>query len=204
MKKHFKKNVLTLGLVLATTYSTSVKSAGIFVEPMLTYEYGKAEVDLPRPFNSSQSTANGPGLGVRFGAHVHETIFVAFDGRYSMPNYKNSDADVDRTAKSYNYGAVIGFQAPSPIGLRVWAGYIIGGEMDVEKDGEVDFKFGEASGYRIGGGFKIAMLSLNLEYQEINYAKTTLSNAGIFTGSTSNVDQTNKSVVASVSFPVAL
>lgn len=46
---------------------------------MLTYERGETDVVLPSPFNSSDSTANGLGLGARLGVQVYESGFIALD-----------------------------------------------------------------------------------------------------------------------------
>lgn len=200
-----KKNFMLL--CLATLVSLPVMAnnqGGLFIEPMLTYEKGEADVDLPSPFGSSHSTIDGFGLGARLGFHVLESVFIGLDGRYSKPDYKNNDTDINSEASAYNYGPVVGIQMPTPLGIRVWAGYIAGGQMDVDKDQGVDFKFKDASGYRVGGGIKLAMVSLNLEYQQITYNETELSDAGIFSGSTSNVDQTNNSYIFSVSCPISL
>jgi hypothetical protein len=180
------------------------KKGGLFVEPMLTYERGEAEVDFPSPFGSSKSKVNGFGVGARLGIHVMESVFLGIDGRYSLPNYENNDTDIDSEATAYNYGPVIGIQMPTDIGLRVWAGYIMGGEMDVDKDQGTDLKFKEASGFRIGTGIKLASVSLNLEYQKITYDKTEVENPGLFSGSTNSVTQDNNSYILSVSFPISL
>ena len=200
-----KKNFMLLGLaVLASLPAMANNQGGLFIEPMLTYEKGEADVDLPSPFGSSHSTIDGFGMGARLGFHVLESVFIGLDGRYSKPDYKNNDTDINSEASAYNYGPVVGIQMPTPLGIRVWAGYIADGQMDVDKDQGVDFKFKDASGYRVGGGIKLAMVSLNLEYQQITYNETELSDAGIFSGSTSNVDQTNNSYIFSVSCPISL
>lgn len=200
-----KKKFMSLGIAVLISFpALASNQGGLFIEPMLTYEKGEADVDLPDPFGSSHSTIDGFGVGGRLGFHVLESVFIGLDGRYSKPNYKNSDTDINSEASAYNYGPVVGIQMPTPLGIRVWAGYIAGGEMDVNKDEGVDFKFKDANGYRIGGGIKLAMVSLNLEYQQITYNETELSDAGIFSGSTSNVDQTNNSYIFSVSCPISL
>ena len=76
---------------------------------------------------------------------------------------------------------------PTTLGIRVWAGYILAGSMDVEKDQGVDLKFKDANGYRVGVGIKLSMVSLNLEYQQIEYDETELQDAGISSGSTNSV-----------------
>lgn len=200
-----KNKIVSIALALLVSAPVLAENkGGLFIEPMLTYEQGESDVDLPAPFGSSHSTIDGFGVGGRLGFHVHEAIFIGLDGRYSKPNYKNNDTNIDSEASAYNYGPVVGFQMPTTLGIRVWASYIAGGEMDVDKDQGVDFKFKDGSGYRVGAGIKLALVSLNLEYQKVTYSETELNNAGIFTGSTSNVDQTNNSLIFSVSCPISL
>jgi opacity protein-like surface antigen len=194
-----------LGLCLLSTFAVPAFAAdsGLFIEPMLTYENGEADVDLPSPFGSSKSEIDGFGLGARFGFHFANSIFVGVDGRYSKPTYKNDDADVNADAASYNVGPMVGFQMPTDLGIRVFGGLIMAGQMDVEEDNDVDFKFKDASGYRIGAGIKFALVSLNLEYQNIKYDKTEASGSS-WTGSSDNIEQKNRSYVFSVSFPIFL
>lgn len=92
------------------------------------------------------------------------------------------------------------------IGLRVWGGYVMGGELDPEKDKNVDAKFKDAKGYRVGAGIKLGIASLNLEYQDLKYGTTEIEEAGVFTpGSNYNdVNLKNKSFILSVSFPIAI
>ena len=201
--KNFK---LTLALCALTSFSAlaAEKTGGVFIEPMLTYESGSSDVNFPSPAGSSESEFDALGVGARLGFHVHEAVFLGIDGRYSAVEYENDDTDIDTDGESYNLGPVIGFQMPTTLGLRLWASYIMAGEMDLEKDNGIDATFEDASGYRLGAGIKLAMVSLNLEYQHIEYDKTTLKDAGFFSGSTNNVDADNKSYILSVSFPISL
>lgn len=200
------KNVkLVLGLAVLTSFSAYAESkGGLFVEPMVTYESGTGDVDFPAPAGSSESDIEGFGLGARVGFHIHEIVFLGVDGRYSMPTYKNDDTNIDTDATAYNYGPVVGIQMPTDLGIRVWGGYIMGGEMDLEKDQGIDLKFKDATGYRVGGGIKLGPVSLNLEYQQMEYAEAELQDAGFFTGTTNKVDSTNKSYILSVSFPISI
>ncbi len=178
---------------------------GLIVEPGLTFELGSAAVDYPSPLSSSTGSANGFGLAARLGFHVSEVIFIALDARYSMPQYKDSTASYDAKAVATNWGPVAGVQMPI-IGLRAWASILLGGELNPEKSGSLDVAFKKASGYRIGAGFRIFPLSFNLEYQQVNYAETTLEQIGPFSTNTSlnNVALDNRSWIASVSFPLEL
>lgn len=66
-------------------------------------------------------------------------------------------------------------------------------------------KLEDSTGYRVGAGLRFMMLSLNLEYQKLEYGKLNIENAGGFTlGSTSNVKPKNESWILSASFPIDL
>ena len=198
-----KNKLIAICFASVLTVPAFAADSGLFVEPMLTYENGEADVDFPSPFGSSKSEIDGFGLGTRFGFHFANSIFVGVDGRYSKPTYKNDDTDVNSDATSYNVGPMVGFQMPTTLGIRVFGSLIMSGQMDVEEENDIDFKFKDASGYRIGAGIKIALVSLNLEYQNIKYDKTEASGSN-WSGSSDNIEQENRSYVFSVSFPIFL
>lgn len=201
--KFFFISVVTL---LATNVAIAENKGGLFVEPMLTYEKGDGKIDFPSPFDSSNTDTKGFGAGARLGFHIHESVFIGADGRYSMLNFKDSALDQNTDAKAFNYGPVVGVQMPTDLGIRVWGGYIMGGELDPDKDKNVDEKFKKARGYRVGAGIKLWAASLNLEYQDIKYKQTDIDEVGVFnTGySTSDSQLKTQSWVMSVSFPISL
>lgn len=182
--------------------NSTTKSAGAFVEPVVTYERSSSKVDYPAPYGSSDGNIQGFGLGARVGMHVSEVIFVGLDARYSIPKFKIDSAvgTYDQNAKSYNWGPVVGVQMPD-IGLRVWANYIVDSQMDPDADA-IDVRFNKGKGFRVGGGFRVAMVSLNLEYQDLKYDETTLQAGTGF--DTSSVNLKNQTWIASVSFPLEL
>lgn len=202
-----KKFILISSVFL--TFSGVTKAAdlaGIFVEPMITLERGRGDVNFPAPFRSAETELDGLGVGARVGMHVYESIFVAADARYSMPNFKDDRLNQDIDATAWNVGPVIGIQMPTIVGLRLWAGWVIAGEVDPDRSQGVDEIFKSGQGYRIGAGLKVALVSLNLEYQKINYSETKLEEVGVFTPNTtrSDVELDNDSVILSVSFPYAI
>lgn len=203
MKKIIFASTLSF-LTLSTAYAEN--KGGLFVEPILTYERGDGDVDFPSPINSSESDIDGFGVGARLGFHIFESVFIGADGRYSMPQFKDSSLDQKADAKAWNYGPVVGIQMPTTIGLRVWGGYIMDGVLDPEKDKNVDQKFSDASGYRVGAGIKLGIASLNLEYQDLKYDKTDIDEVGVFTPgySTNNIELKNQSWILSVSFPISI
>ncbi len=208
-----KKNKVQLK-VLCTVFSlctamTTVASAadgGLFVEPAITYQKTDTRTNWPVFTSDSTGSIEGFGLGARLGFHLNEAFFLGFDARYSMPQFKDSSVTYDAKATEINWGPVVGMQMPD-MGLRIWAGYIMGGEIDPERSGSFDTKLKEATGYRAGVGFRVSSVSLNLEYQQYKYGKVDASaGSSFFTGSTSftNVNPEAKGFIASVSFPLEL
>lgn len=192
------RTILTVIMLSATAH------AGLFVEPMLTYETSDSSVDYPAPFSNSTGSAAGLGVGLRLGLHFKEVIFGGIDMRYSNPKFKDSSVNYDAKALAFNWGPVIGAQMPIT-GLRVWGSYLWGGSFDPESSGGYDVKFEQASGFRLGGGFQFILVGLNLEYQEVNYASTTLEQAGPFApGTFGDPHLQNKSWILSFSFPVEM
>jgi len=179
---------------------------GLFVEPMLTWERGRGDVNLPSPFTSADTEIDGFGVGARLGGHVYNTVFLAVDGRYSIPTFKENRLNQDTDAKSWNVGPVVGMQMPTPFGLRIWGGWVMAGGIDVDRSQNVKEEFKSGQGYRLGAGVKLALASINVEYQKIKYDETVFEEVGVFTPNTTrgDVELTNEAMVLSVSFPIAI
>jgi len=191
---------------MAAEIRETLHEAGAFIEPAVTYETGDAKANLP-VLGSSNGEVTGYGLALRAGAHIFESVLLGVDGRYSFPNVRDDRTDLDANGTAYNWGPVVGLQMPN-IGLRVWGGYIVDGSID-PKGEKVNVKFNGAEGYRVGAGFKVYDVSLNVEYANIRYANAILQNGGIVPSFASganfgSVDYRNQSYTASVSFPFAL
>lgn len=203
-----KKLVIASLLVLLSLSSAfALDKGGLFLEPMLTYETSSSgSVNFPAPTNNSDTTVKGWGTGARFGFHVLDIVFLGADGRYSIPKFKDSTLGQDTDSKSWNAGALVGVQMPWIVGLRAWGNWIFAGELDPDSSKNVDEKFKSASGWRLGAGLKLAIVSLNVEYQDLKYDKTDITSVGVFnTGfSSSGTELRNKSWVFSVSLPIGL
>lgn len=199
------KRILTLMIFLGGFFLTPTiyAQSGFFLEPMVTYQNFKADIEYPNTFLSDSSgEVKGTGLGLRAGGHVLDTVFLAADLRYAQPKYQDSNFESD--AKASNYGVVVGLQMPIA-GLRLWATYIVDGNLDPKEDQSVDLKFTEAQGQRFGAGLHVAMFSVNIEYQSVKYKKTELEKLGPFTdiNAQDNIELTESGLVASVSFPIS-
>jgi len=208
MKKYYLVSLLSALMLtgtgaLAQESSSGGGNAGLFIEPGVTYESGKSTLDWPAPLKDSTGDVKGFGLVARLGFHVNDALFVGGDARYSKPNFKNSANNYDATAESMNLGAVVGMQMPVA-GLRVWGEYIFMGSLDPAASHSVDVKFEDAKGYRIGVGFHVAMVSLNLEYQKLSYGKSTLQQIGTIPVGSSLGKLDDEAYIASVTFPLAL
>lgn len=196
---------LTLFLSLVLAPALKAETYGLFVEPALTYERTDSDVNYPSPFANSSGDIEGFGVGARAGFHLGEIFFLGIDGRYSMLDFENSVNSYDADASAINWGPVVGVQMPF-VGLRVWGSYIVGGELDPDASNGLDVKFSDLSGYRVGAGVRILMVSLNLEYQDLKYEDTEIEQWGPFTPGTSlsGTNLNTESWILSVSFPIEL
>lgn len=199
-----KQIFFTSIFLLASPFVFADSSTGLFVEPAITYE--TSQFDVNYPFANSSGDTNGFGLGARLGMHVNDVLFVGVDGRYSQLDFQdtNSVFDYDTRAENFNVAPVVGIQMPD-IGLRVWGSYILTSTLDPKESNSLDIKFADGQGYRLGAGFKVYSVSLNLEYQNVDYNKTSIQQLGPITNSASDgVKLKNETWIASVSFPVSL
>jgi hypothetical protein len=78
--------------------------------------------------------------------------------------------------------------------------------MDPARSGALDVKLNDGIGYRLGVGYHVLPVSVNLEYQAVNYGTTSLEALGPFSTNTdfSSVELSDKSWILSVSMPLAL
>ncbi len=189
----------------STAFAQSRSVGGLFLEPGLTYERGDTTVDYPAPFQNSTGSLNGFGLMGRLGVHVYDVVFLGLDARYAMPQFKDSSVSYDAEATSFNWGPLVGIQTPL-FGLRVWGNYIAGGFVDPKASGSLDVKFEDSTGYRVGAGLHWLMLSINLEYQNLDYGKAILESiCGFNANETFGSLKTKKeSRILSVSFPLEI
>lgn len=203
------KIVLSIVALVLTVPVSAVEGGGLFIEPGVTYETSDGDINWPAPLNDSTSELEGFGLSARLGFHINDAFFVGADGRYSQPRFKNSAGDSEVDAEAYNWGPVLGVQMPV-VGLRVWGTYILGAGLDPDAytagGSDLDGEFEEGEGYRIGAGFKVFMLSVNLEYQRLAYDQARLNELGPFSpGSVfDSVELEDESWILGVSFPFAL
>lgn len=189
-------------LLFTSVAHAELSTAGLFLEPALTYETGTATVSYPAPLNDSDEDVKGFGLGLRFGFHFYESFFAAVDARYSKPTYDSSALDGSADATHYNGGVTVGAQTPY-LGIRVWGTYIFAGELNPDTINGFDVKYTDLKGYRVGAGVYVSVVGLNLEYQDAKYDTATIEDPGAVAGNLDNVDAHDKSFIFSVSFPIS-
>lgn len=201
-----KKKILVLFVLLASFTFARAEASGVFVEPMFTYETGSGDIAFPAPTNTSDSKVKGFGVGARLGAEVWQTVFAGVDARYSIPKLKDTTLNQDVKSKSWNGGPMVGIQMPTPVGLRLFGSWILAGQLNPDADKGVDAKFKNGKGFRLGGGFRVGLVSLNAEYQYIKYDESEISESGVFTPgyNPNNIALKNKSLIVSISIPIGL
>jgi hypothetical protein len=198
--KIIKFTSIVFALFLSSAVFAS-NDGGLFVEPAVTYEQGRCDINFPAPLGSTDGDVFGFGLGARLGFHWSEMFFLGADARYSMP--KSEFGDYNENAKAYNWGPVVGMQMPD-YGLRIWGSYIAGAELNPDGS-QFDAKFKDGTGFRVGAGLRFKAVSLNLEYQEVSYDTAEVQALGPFApGDFGSVELENKTWLASVSFPIQL
>jgi hypothetical protein len=204
-KKIFVAALVVLGMSphsFALEMRETLKEAGAFIEPAVTYETSSSRINTP--VGGSSGEVAGYGVALRAGAHASESIFVGVDGRYSFPQVSDGRTGLDGDAEAWNWGPILGVQMPI-VGLRLWGSYVANGEIDPDRGLVADIKFKDGEGYRVGAGFKVYNVSVNLEYQNIDYGTSVIEQGSSFLPSaqTTSANYENESYLASVSFPMA-
>lgn len=187
-----------------TTTTEEKPKAGLFVEPGVIYQAQDTKVDWGSAVSNSTGKNNGFGANVRLGMHVNEIFFAGLDARYLLTKFEDSAVNTDVNAKSYDVAPFIGVQMPD-IGLRFWGSYVVWGELDPEKVTSTlinyDAKLSKANGYRVGAGFHVYSVSINLEYQDLKYDTVDVD---VLPANFNPNNATSKGLVFGVSFPVEL
>jgi Outer membrane protein beta-barrel domain len=177
----------------------AVSNAALFFEPGITYQSHETTVDWGGLLGNSTGKNIGTGINLRLGTHLSDIVFVGLDGRYALTQFEDSAGNTNSDAKNMDLAPFVGVQMPI-VGLRLWASYVAWGEIDPDSESGFDAQLAKANGLRLGVGFHIAMVSLNLEYQDLKYDDVTVGTPlGSFTAS----DATAKGLTAGVSFPLS-
>jgi hypothetical protein len=205
MKKLMSFITVLLTLSAAPTlFAQDSSKGGLFLEPSLKYEQGKGQIDF-KSIAQPDGDLKGWGLGLRAGGHVSDILFLALDASYSQPKFTDENGNFDYDLKSWLLGVTLGAQTPV-VGLRVWGSYLPLGEitMDGRGSNDTNIAYKDPKIWKVGAGFRVSMVSLNLEYMRGDYTKLAVKNAGSLLSGDYNGDATRQSWIASVSFPLAL
>jgi hypothetical protein len=186
--------------------TTTEKPAGFFVEPMITGQQADSTIEtsaLPVINDDTSGTTTGYGLGAKVGAHFQKTIDVYLDGRWAQQDFKDSSYS-SASGDSWTVGPGLAWETPWA-GLRFTGTYVMDGEFDPESGASgVDMKFNEPTGARLGVGFKIAAVSLNLEYEDLTYDKSDIESFGSFAANTgTTVDYSSRGYIFNLGFPLS-
>jgi hypothetical protein len=190
------------------TYAPSNGSkVGLALEPMLIYTRETSNIrtsQLPIISDDTSGTSQGGGVGLKVGGHIAGIITAGVDGRYSQTRMTDSSYG-NAKAISYNVGPTVGVQMPI-VGLRLFATYVPFGAYDpAAGDRGFDVRFRDPQGYRLGAGFHIGPVSLNLEYEDIRFRNTLVQSVGgINQPITSDIKFDTRGYDASVSFPLEI
>lgn len=175
----------------------AVSNAAFFFEPGITYQ--SHDIKVSSALGDSTGTNKGLGVGLRLGTHFSDILFAGVDARYAMTKFEDSSANSSADAKNMDLAPFIGVQMPVA-GLRFWLGYTLWGEIDPDSSGGIDPKLEKANGLRVGAGFHILAVSINLEYQDLKYDDVTASTA---LGTATLDNATAKGLSLGVSFPLS-
>ncbi len=171
---------------------------GLFIEPGVSYQVTNSLLDIPASTANSTATTQGFGVVVRGGVHVMERFFVAADGRYALLKYADNANNFSVNATSWDIAPVIGMQMKD-YGARLYAGYVLAGNLDPKGSRGVDPSFSDANGWRVGAGLKVQHVSVNIEWQRLHYGDASVKSG---TTTTNGVKYNGEGLVASVTFPI--
>lgn len=203
MKNYSALIALAVMFISSTSFAQS-SDGGLFLEPSVIYEQGKGEIDF-KSVAQPDGDLKGWGLGLRFGGHVSDILFLAIDTTYSKPEFTDENGDFDYDLKSWLAGVTLGAQTPVA-GLRVWGSYIPLGEitLDGRDANDTNIKYKKPQMWKVGAGFRVSMVSINLEYLSGKYDTLEVKNAGTLLSGDYSGDAKRDSWLASVSFPLSL
>ena len=198
-----KKIFALIALSFFSVPAIAQDAGGLFIEPYAFYENGTGTLDFGS-FGDQEGDLKGLGAGLRLGGHVGDILFLAFDGQFSKPVFTSNSGNYDFDLNSWLAGITLGVQTPVA-GLRVWGSYLPLGviKLDGKGSNDANIKYKAPRIFKVGAGFYVAAISINLEYISGKYQTLEIDNAGLITGDY-NGNAERKSLLLSLSFPFAL
>lgn len=190
---------LSMSCTPALAQESVIAGTGLFLEPGVSYQSTNSYVDYGTGVTSSTATTHGFGVLLRGGVHVYERFFIAADARYAMLKFTDNANNYDVGAKSWDVAPTLGVQM-ADWGARLYAGYVLAGNLDPESANGFDAKYDDATGWRFGAGLKAKNLSVNIEWQRLHYGDASLTRPAA--AALSGVKYNGEGLIASVTFPI--
>jgi hypothetical protein len=185
------------------TYVDNRNTGGLFIEPAILGSRQDADIESSLTGADTNGTSNGFGVDLKLGGHVNEMFFLAASGRYERTQLEGSAYD-DADADVWTVGPTVGLQAPV-FGLRLWGTYVLDGSYNPEAGAQdVNLRFDDPYGWRVGAGIRLSTVSLNLEYEDLTYQKSEIESFGSLPTADVPIDFAQRGYIVSLSFPMDL
>jgi hypothetical protein len=205
------KKILVLTAMALIGFSgaaqAEVARGGFYIEPGATYTFkGNGKIGTTNPITNGpdiSGSQQGPGATLRVGAHVNDIFFAGLEGLYIRDKFDGEG--VTATGNEWAVGAFGGVQMPWIVGLRVWGGYLPYAQVDYDRSNGYKSRFTNGRGWKVGAGFRIAIVSINFEYMKLAYhnADQNYNGSGGFTVNNA-AKYDHDAYMVGVSFPLAL
>lgn len=194
--------VVALGAAASAESEEGIEGSGLFVEPGLTYLLAESRVNYPSPYINSSATTRGFGVVLRGGIHVYQRLFVAADARYAMPVFHDNANNLMAGASAWDLAPIVGVQM-AEYGLRLYGGYVLAGNLNLQRVNGLELRFEEPNGWRVGAGLKLKQFSVNIEWQNLHYSTTKVESQGLLaSNSGARFKNDSDGIVTSVTFPI--
>lgn len=171
--------------------------AGVLLEPVLGYSFGKSETDLP---GTNEDKFKGSSYGARVG---YQNLGLQLGIDYLRSSVELDDNDFKENLSVNEFAGFVGFEFP--VLIRVYAGYIFSANGETEADygagnGKEKVKFTDGTGMKAGIGFTgLPFVDINFEYR-----KGTFTEFKDRTNGKQSVDTDYNAFMIGVSLPFVL
>jgi hypothetical protein len=184
----------------------STKGSGLYLEPGAVYEFkgnGSINGNFAGGANLLSGNETGPGGTLRVGANVYKIFFAGLEGLYLRDTQDTRLGNF--TGNEYGGGVFAGVQMPWVVGLRVWGGYLPWVVDDFDKTNGFRPHFSDGRGWKVGAGFRVSIVSINVEYMRLNFHSASVDiDGGSSVGSSSDITHKQDAWLAGISFPLTL
>jgi hypothetical protein len=156
--------LIQLFILIIAFFMLGPARAGVLIEPLVGYNLGKFEINVP---NSEEEKFNGASYGGRLG---YQQLGFQLGLDYLHSSVSVDDNDYKENLSVSEFAAFVGFEFPALI--RVYAGYIFSAMGEAQADfgtgsGKETLKFSDGTGLKAGIGFTaLPFLDINFEYRK--------------------------------------